>query len=189
MIGERPADVQQALRDLGWPIGVDDFYGPITRQAVYDFQAMWVPPPGRDVLHANGESWEPTRWALGWALHHNGHVSRFFRFVEFKSKGNGWIKMSRRHIWCMDRYRERFGPTAVISGYRDPAHNRHVGGATRSRHMMGDACDVRPVATVAQVRELNLFTGIGFNANTGRVAHVDTRPGDPRHPTIWKYGR
>ncbi len=189
MIGERAADIQQALRDLGWPIEVDDHYGGVTRQAVHDFQAMWIPPPGRGDLPTNGESWPETRWALRWALDHGGHVSRFFRFAEFKSKGNGWIKMSRHQIWCMDRYREAFGPTAILSGYRDPAHNVRVGGARRSQHPLGTACDVRPVATVAQVRGLGLFTGIGYNANSGRVAHVDTRPGDPRRPTTWRYGR
>ncbi len=189
MVGERPADVQAALRHLGWPLDIDDFYGPKTREAVQDFQAMWIPPPDHAPLEINGESWEPTRWALQWALDYDGHVSLFFRFFEFKSKGNGWIKMSRHHVWCMDRYRERFGPTAIISAYRDPAHNDTVKGATNSRHLHGDACDVRPVATVAEVRSLGLFTGIGFNASSGRVAHVDTRPGNPARPVTWRYGR
>lgn len=34
-------------------------------------------------------------------------------------------------------------PLVVISGYRTVAQNRHVGGAPRSRHLMGRAVDVQ----------------------------------------------
>ncbi len=181
--------LQQALHRMGWPIGVDGRIGPQTRQAVHDFQAGWVPSPGRGPLHPDGNPGPETRWAIQFVLDHDLFMSKFFRFAEFKSKGNGWIKISRHQAWCLDRYRERFGPTTIISGYRDPAHNRRVGGAPRSRHPLGDGCDVRPVATLAQVRSLGLFTGIGFNGSSGKVAHIDTRPGDPRRPTTWRYGR
>lgn len=183
------SELQGALRAMGWPIGVDGRIGPMTRQAIHDFQAGWIPAPGRRPLATDGRAGPETQWAMAFVLDHDLLMSRFFRFAEFRSKGNGWIKISRHQAWCMDRYREAFGPTSIISGYRDPAHNRRVGGATRSRHPLADACDVKPVATVARVRALGLFTGIGYNASSGRVAHVDTRPGDPRRPTTWRYGR
>lgn len=34
------------------------------------------------------------------------------------------------------------GPVTVNSGYRSPAYNASVGGASSSRHMYGDACDI-----------------------------------------------
>lgn len=183
--------VQEALRAIGWPIGVDGRIGAVTRQAVRDFQAgfVWMTYAGLRPLAVDGVPGPATRHELQMCLNRGGRCSLFFRYAEFRSKGNGWIKVDRHQAWCLDRYRERFGPTSIISGYRDPAHNRRVGGATRSRHLLADAADVRPVATVAQVRALGLFTGIGYNASSGRVAHVDTRPGDPRRPTTWRYGR
>jgi uncharacterized protein YcbK (DUF882 family) len=33
-------------------------------------------------------------------------------------------------------------PIRINSGYRSPQHNRKVGGATKSRHVVGDAADI-----------------------------------------------
>ncbi len=177
--------IQQALRDIGWPIGVDGDIGPVTRQAVRDFQA------GLAFINMtiDGVPGPSTQHELRVCLGRGGRCSQFFFYREFKSKGNGWIRVNRNLASALDRYRSRFGPTTVISGYRDPAHNRRVGGASASRHMAGDAVDIRAVATVSQVRSLGLFTGIGYNASSGRVAHIDTRPGNPGSPVVWRYGR
>lgn len=83
-----------------------------------------------------------------------------------------------------------------MSGYRDPIYNRKVGGATNSQHLYGSGSDLQPVASVAAVRNLGVFSGIGYQERTGLVRHVDVRgqdgapattPGTPQHPTIWKY--
>lgn len=178
-------EIQQALRNIGWPIAVDGSMGPITRQAVWDFQA------GMAFINMaiDGDPGPQTQHELRVCLERGGRCGLYFTYREFRSKGNGWIKVSRVLVHHLDRYRERFGPTTIISGYRDPAHNRRVGGASRSRHLFADAADVRPVATVGQVRNLGLWTGIGYAASSGRVQHVDTRPGDPARPTIWRYAR
>lgn len=72
-------------------------------------------------------------------------------------------------------------PLRIVSGHRSPAHNAAVGGASASRHMVGDAADIpQGYATVAQAEEAG-FTGIG---NKGRWAtHVDLRPS----PARWSY--
>jgi peptidoglycan hydrolase-like protein with peptidoglycan-binding domain len=178
-------EIQQALKDIGWPIVVDGNVGAITRQAVRDFQA------GLAFINMtiDGEPGPATQHELRVCLERGGKCGGNFYYREFKSKGNGWIKVDRSLVWWLDRYRERFGPTTIISGYRDPAHNRRVGGATRSQHLAATAADIRPVATVAQVRSLGGFTGIGYNASSGRVSHVDRRPGNPGTPTVWRYGR
>jgi hypothetical protein len=137
-------------------------------------------------LATDGQPGPATQWALSWVLDHDLKVAGYFRAAEFKSKGNGWIRGSRELLWALDRYRERFGPTTIVSGYRDPAHNRRVGGATASRHMKGDASDLEPKATVAQVRSLGLFRGIGYQGATGRVRHLDMRPGSASRTNIWR---
>lgn len=47
---------------------------------------------------------------------------------------------------CLEPLREAWGaPIVVTSGYRSPAVNRGIKGATNSQHMRGMAADIRPV--------------------------------------------
>lgn len=47
----------------------------------------------------------------------------------------------------LDKWRELIGLAQTVnSGYRNPSHNASVGGAAQSRHMYGDAVDLRNVA-------------------------------------------
>ena len=47
----------------------------------------------------------------------------------------------------LDSLREKWGaPIIVTSGYRCPALNRAVGGASGSQHMKGEAADIRTVS-------------------------------------------
>jgi Putative peptidoglycan binding domain/Peptidase M15 len=185
-------EVQQALWNLGWPISVDGDFGPQTFEAVSDFQrgfAFW------DLLvdgHAGPQTWN----ALQHSVADNGSCGRYFRFSEFKSKGNGWIKVERTLVRALDIYRERYGPTPVVSGYRDPNYNRKVDGAPNSQHLYGNAADIPGVAAVGAIRNLRLFSGIGFRQRDGIVVHVDVRHvgpnttcGTPDNPTVWEYVR
>lgn len=178
-----PAELQGALARIGWPIAADGNVGPMTTAAVRDFQAGYAFRP----LAVDGQPGPQTYAALEECLGKNGRCSAHFRFAEFASKGNGWIKINRVHAYRLDRYREAVGPVRIVSGYRDPAHNRRVGGATSSRHMAGDACDIPGAATLERLRGMRLFTGLGV-ARSGLVVHVDSRPGNPATPTIWRYG-
>lgn len=74
----------------------------------------------------------------------------------------------------------------VTSAYRDPATNQAVGGASRSRHMAGDAIDFyvegeNPVDTFNKLKSYHrnggLAVGNGF-------VHLDLRPGGP---VRWRY--
>lgn len=38
--------------------------------------------------------------------------------------------------WILEPLRSEFGPVKVISGYRTASHNRHVGGAPHSVHLL-----------------------------------------------------
>jgi zinc D-Ala-D-Ala carboxypeptidase len=184
-------EVQEALRNLGWPIDADGVFGPKTFEAVMDFQRGYA----FSMLRIDGHAGEQTQEALRHAVQSGGRTSPHFRFVEFKSKGNGWIKLSRDLVLGLEEYRDLVGgPVAIDSGYRDPAHNKAVGGAKNSQHLYGNAADLDPVKPVAPVKQLQRFSGIGYQGATGLVRHVDVRHigpnttgGTVRDPTIWRY--
>ncbi len=137
----------------------------------------------------------PQTWrALQTSVDKTGRASDHFWFREFKSKGNGWIKVHRALLRGLEVYRQRYGPTKIVSGYRDPLYNRRVGGATNSQHLYGNASDLPEIASINAVRNLGVFSGIGYVHSTGRVAHVDVRHmgpnttgGTPSNPTVWVY--
>jgi hypothetical protein len=69
-------------------------------------------------------------------------------------------------------------PMVINSGYRSPKHNRAVGGAKGSKHMLGIAFDVRmdnhdPATYIAAALAVG-FNGIGTYPRQGFV-HVDAR--------------
>lgn len=45
----------------------------------------------------------------------------------------------------IDPLREKVGPIKVNSGYRTPAYNKQIGGATNSQHCRGEAVDIFPL--------------------------------------------
>lgn len=173
-------EVQQRLRDYGWPIAVDGIAGPQTKAAVTDFQRGF----GFWNLAVDGIPGPQTAKAL---RHSKGQATEHFAFREFASKGNGWIRLHRDLARGLERYRVLVGgPVYIISGYRDPDHNRRVGGASRSQHLHGSAGDIPARVPWKRVRDLHVFSGIGISSN-GNARHVDVRPGSRTSPTIWRY--
>ena len=171
--------IQQALRDIGWPVRVDGVFGPQTRAAVRDFQRGYT----FATLGSSGRAGPKTRAALRACVVNGGRCSEHFRFREFRSKGDGWIKVDRALVRGLERYRSVLGkPVTIISGYRDPTHNAAVGGASSSQHLFGNAADIPPALPLDRVRELRVFSGIGVDAATGLVRHVDVRHRGP-NPT------
>ena len=70
-----------------------------------------------------------------------------------------------------------------------------MGGATSSQHLHGNACDIEAVLPTAKVQALGVFSGIGYQQQTGLVRHVDVRHVGPNttggtlaSPTEWVYG-
>ena len=84
-------------------------------------------------------------------------------------------------------------PIPISSGYRNPVLNRAVGGVSNSRHLVGDAVDIRIAGWNAQSVKALIdaciaagFRGFGLGTNrAGAVAflHVDLRTA----PTVWLY--
>lgn len=166
-------EIQGALRAIGWPLTVDGVYGARTTEAVRQFQRGYALTTLDPVT---GRAGPRTQAALRACVADGGRCSPHFRFREFASKGDGWIELHRALAHGLERYRATLGgPVTIVSGYRDPAYNRRVGGASNSQHLYGNAADVPPALTVACVRALRVFSGIGYDAGSDLVRHVDVR--------------
>ncbi|MDJ0706612.1 MAG: D-Ala-D-Ala carboxypeptidase family metallohydrolase [Leptolyngbyaceae cyanobacterium MO_188.B28] len=89
----------------------------------------------------------------------------------------------------MEEVRSLLGdkPIQVNSWYRDPATNRRVGGASRSRHLSGDAVDfvVKGMTPFQVYDKLNPWWGArGGLASSSVFTHIDARGYKAR----WSYG-
>lgn len=89
----------------------------------------------------------------------------------------------------MEEVRELVGnrPITVTSWYRDLATNRQVGGASRSRHLVGDAVDfkVQGISPPQVNRMLEPWWGNrGGIASASSFTHIDARG----HKARWSYG-
>ncbi|MEL6223100.1 MAG: D-Ala-D-Ala carboxypeptidase family metallohydrolase [Cyanobacteria bacterium J06627_8] len=90
---------------------------------------------------------------------------------------------------AMEEVRAYLGdrPITVNSWYRDPVTNRRVGGASRSRHLVGDAIDFRVSGINPHEvnRRLESWWGArGGLASASSFTHIDTRGYRAR----WSYG-
>ena len=165
-------ELQRSLRLLGWPIRVDGSVGAQTAEAVRDFQRGFA----FATLVAGGGVGPRTSAALRLAIRRGGRCSQHFTFRSFRSPGDGWIKLDRALVRGLEAYRVALGePVAILGGYHDPAWNAAQGGPPDSQHVLGTAADVAPAMTVAAVRALRVFSGIGHDAETGLVRHLDVR--------------
>lgn len=88
----------------------------------------------------------------------------------------------------LQQLQQSIGKNLIInSGFRDPAHNKKVGGAKKSRHMHGDAIDLQWPKNASIEEKQNIiatakslgFTGFGIGNG---ILHLDT--GRPR---FWGY--
>lgn len=188
-------EIQEYLRALGFiQVGnVDGDYGPRTIAAVKDFQIAWT----YENLAVDGKVGPRTENALRTCRARNGLLSDHFTTIEFRSKGDGTLKVHRELIRGLEKYRARLGAgVSIVSGYRDPAYNKKIGGATSSQHLYGTAADIPARLSWRAVKALACFSGIGYDRATGFVRHVDTRHassnnttgGTPSNPTVWVYG-
>lgn len=194
MPGRRPTrastlELQRALRLLGWPIRVDGVAGEQTTRAVRDFQRGYA----FATLVAGGGVGPHTRAALRASIRRGGRCSQHFTFRSFRSPGDGWIKLDRALARALEAYRAALGePVRVLSGHRDGEWNAGHGGLLDSQHLHGTAADVEPALTLDDVRALRVFSGIGYDAGSGLVRHVDVRHAGPAaggasvaRPAVW----
>lgn len=187
-----------ALKTFGWKCRTT---AEVDR-ALRDFQRGWNLGPA---LTVDGKNGPLTRTALRTSLNRRKagkpDASEHFSFREFACKCGGRragcavIRVHRELLGGLEQLRALQGPISVLSGYRCPAHNASVDGATSSQHVLGAACDIPPKLTTAAVRRLRAFAGIGYQGSTGLVRHVDRRDvsgtnstgGTVGRPTTWRY--
>lgn len=182
-------ELQRTLRLLGWPIRVDGVLGEQTRSAVRDFQRGYA----FSTLVAGGGVGPRTAAALRTSIRRGGRCSQHFTFRSFRSPGDGWIRLDRALARALEAYHAALGaPVAILGGYRDAAFNLANGGDPDSQHPHGTAADLEPVMRIDDVLALRVFSGIGYDAKTGLVVHVDVRHAGPApdgatvaHPDVW----
>lgn len=175
--------LQRQLNACGFTVTVDGDLGPRTREALRFFQVGWCGEHG--LGDADGELTPKTREALAWAAHHGGGLgpkAKNFHYQEFRLDNTGDPRVQRRVGLAAQAYRDKFGPTTILSSARSVEHNQAVGGATDSQHLFPkhwDAIDPSPqVHSVSDVQVLNAWTGIGHHAAAPQsVDHLDLRPG------------
>jgi zinc D-Ala-D-Ala carboxypeptidase len=97
---------------------------------------------------------------------------------EIACKGTGSIAINEDALDKLQALRDKLGrPLILTSAYRSPEHNKRVGGAKNSQHMLGIAFDVRmenqdPQKFEAAARAVG-FTGFGYYPKQGFM-HIDT---------------
>ena len=122
----------------------------------------------------------------------NALLSRSFRVREFACRdGSDPLFVDSALVQLLQSIRDHFGaPVVITSGYRTAAHNKSVGGAKSSQHLLGRAADIQvagvSVEDVAAYAESLLpgWGGVGrYPVKAGRAkgwVHVDTRPNKSR---------
>lgn len=191
-----------ALRALGFRIRTDREF----HQQVGNFQRGWNLGPPLIIDKSPGPK---TDAALEESVSNKAHdkptASKHFSFSEFACKCGGRYSSCQR-IWVMrpllrtlEEIRTEFYPEGLtpISGCRCTGHNRAVGGASSSQHMYGGACDIIPKVSRNRLASKDFAAGIGYNASSGLVAHIDRRDRSGHNttgastfrPTMWIYHR
>lgn len=195
---------QQLLNANGFPCGIaDGIPGPKTAAALKRFQQasafVGLEQTGR--LDA----------ATGFALEQLPNLSPNFTTHELRSptrsaqppaERDGPCYVKRELLWAAETLRTYLGrPLRIVSGYRSWEYHtvlyRRLGRPVvkGSWHLKGGAIDIPSAAYQLHIndcRELELFSGIGYQARTGWVSHVDVRHRlgggrSPLKPATWRY--
>jgi uncharacterized protein YcbK (DUF882 family) len=114
------------------------------------------------------------------------YVAQHFTRSEFACKcGCGLDSIDAVLVESLQAIRDHFGtPITITSGIRCCDHNKAVGGADYSQHLLGRAADIRvedvePRVIADFAEDLGMSVG-RYNTFT----HIDSRSGMPDH---WDY--
>ena len=183
---------QNLLQYLGYYEGmVDGISGPLTERAVADFRADNGNPALGDELEEVLKTAVFQDWYKGMTAAPEEEPEddfwsavTYFGRHEFACKcgrcGGYPVEPDEAFIRKLDAFRERVGePVYVNSGIRCPEHNADptVGGASDSRHLYGDAADIRcDDKTPRELYDIadEMFPNGGVGLYSWGI-HVDTR--------------
>jgi len=120
------------------------------------------------------------------------YMSKNFRLSEFMENDDlEYIKLDSNLVLALQDLRNSFNKSIKInSGYRSPAYNKAIGGASKSQHLSGNAADIvvsgKNASTVQNfVKEHYRELGIGGLGIYKSFTHIDTRPLKDGKLTIW----
>lgn len=110
-----------------------------------------------------------------------------FTFEEFLAERKGRYGLLQPHlIERLQEIRDDLGALSVNSGYRNISYNAGVGGATYSRHLYGDAADLKPSsASLSALGAACSANGAGYVGYYETHVHCDWRD-DPQEPAIFE---
>jgi len=123
-------------------------------------------------------------------------LSEHFTAGEFACRdGSDEILIDDALIDALEEIRAHFNmPVTITSGYRSPEYNASINGAKKSKHMLGQAADIRvqgvlPIKVAAFAQEIGMG-GIGLYDYGGMsgFTHIDTRDGNWRGVQISSKG-
>src|SRR5690625_2382359 len=127
--------------------GVVGKNGKMTKGAVRQFQIDYNRRFNQNI-EVDGIAGRQTKGAFDrWKREAGNKGTRNFKISEFRCKGSGTLPKGGMHnqlLLKLERLRYNLGnkPITINSGYRSPAHNRRVGGASNSQHLYGKAADI-----------------------------------------------
>jgi len=177
--GTQVQELQQQLAAAGFDPGpADALFGPRTRRAVEQLQRCCRLAP-------EGTAGRQTLAALALLLPHRPQpgcrLSPHFTEAEFACRCCGLVRVNPRLVHLLEQLRGQLGgqPVVLSSAYRCAVHNRVVGGAQRSQHLLGNAADIAVTGVtprdVAVAAEKMGFVGVGRYSG---FTHVDVRLGE-----------
>ena len=178
--GNEVMELQRILLSAGFNPGpVDGIFGPLTKDAVVRLQ--WHCGLIVDGI-AGGDSMRALQLLVGYKAVPGRKITQHFKEEEFACRCCGVLKVNIRLVKMLVELRASLGgrPVIITSGYRCTEHNRRVGGAKASQHLLGNAADivVQGITTqkVAAAAEVLRFPGVGRYSS---FTHVDVRDNGP----------
>ncbi len=131
-------DLQNILNKYGYNLEIDGIIGNKTLTAIKDFQS-------RNGLNIDGIVGNNTfnKLKQNKEVSSGSYKCKYFDDSDFKCPCCGLNLQQDEIKQIADEIRDHFGrPTIITSGTRCEKHNKEVGGASNSRHLIGKAIDV-----------------------------------------------